>query len=190
MNTEKFQDEFSKRAVHDLPPISPLTQEQTEYLRKVVSAMERVIGGATELRDESIFGVGEFFWPKDPKKPVRIKEFFKSDNFKLTGIEVGFSRTTENSKWTSSSLAFEPRNFPKGAYSITQPNEFFENFTLLNSFAEERPMEAVKHVNVFVYSSKDRAKKLTLRIETKADTTKLSDKFPSSFHFLKLIRSE
>lgn len=68
------------------------------------------------------------------------------------------------------------------------PGTFFDDFGLEAKFAQERPKESLKRVNVFRYKRSDRGVNLQLDFEARSDVASLEAEYPKSFHRLTIRR--
>jgi hypothetical protein len=174
-----------------MPIIVELTDEQRAYAIEVLSAVTKVIEGATDLNveEEKILGEGQFFWPKDPTKPVKLAKSYFGENFRMGGISLRFERASEHSPWAKAGLAIHPRNFPLGVFSMHLPPSVFDNFRLTKVTREQRPDESIRDPIVFYFEHK-RVRGLTLKVESREDVVHVDDTYPSSFHAIQLMRSQ
>lgn len=70
------------------------------------------------------------------------------------------------------------------------PGTFFEGFGLPAKFADERPKESLKRVNVFRYKVDARGASVQLDFEARSDVASLEAPYPQSFHRLTVRRVE
>lgn len=174
--------------VNDMPAITPMTDEQTQYFVSIVYAVLRVIQKKSTLeQEEALFGEGQYHWPKDPKKPIKVSRSYHADNFRIRFLTLGFSRENQNSIWSRAALTIEPKN---GVYVMDFPESFFADFALEKTFAEDRPNQTIKRVNVFQFRSKETGPTIQLQLEAREDVSSLENKYPKSFHLLKITRIE
>lgn len=189
MNPNHFNNHFDEMDPADLPVLVPMRPDQIEYLTLVTTSMREVVEKTRMLEEtDPVFGVGKYYWPKDPNKPVKTSISFGVENFKVRSISVGFRRKTAESAWESATLTVHPRNFPIGIFSMSLPEKYFANLVWLRSFSEKRENESVKNVNVFEFSLQNRSN-IKFRFEARPDVSNVDDKYPRSFHMLS-IRSE
>jgi hypothetical protein len=173
-----------------MPAIIPMPRKQALYIISIVNAMRRVIEKKTTLtREEALFGEGEFFFPKDRKKPIKASKSYWSENFRLRSITVGFRRKHEGSDWHSAGLRVEPLNFPTGIYSMDFSPDFLNEFILERSYSEKRKEQSIEQVNVFEFRHKDLSNKIKLHFESRQDVSDLEDGYPKSFHALSITRA-
>lgn len=188
MSEAKIVGPYDLQEVNDMPAIVPMTDEQKLYLISVVAAALRVIIKKTTLdAEESLFGPGEYFWPKDPKKPIKVSKSYRSTRFR--DLSLGFRRKDQDSVWSRVGISIHPRNFPDGVYFIDLSASFFADYVLKKSFAEDRPEESIERINVFEFSLKNSTQDIQLKFESREDISSLQDKYPKSFHYLKIIRT-
>lgn len=173
-----------------LPRIVPFNDEQQKYIIELVSAMLRVIKGTSdlELEENKTFGMGKYFWPKDPTKPTKTLRYYTYDNFQVRGIKLSFERKDERSNWQRAGLGVHPRNFPTGVYDMRLPPSVFQEFQLVKSVQETRPEESIYKPIVFYFSHKV-IPGLTLKVEVRSDLTSLSEPYPRTFHGIEIARS-
>jgi hypothetical protein len=182
-NIVNIKDPNSLLQVDQMPPISPMSDEQLKYVIDIFSATMRVIEGTTTLETEekNTYGEGQFFWPKDPKAPTKLVKSFLPENFRMTGIALVFGRTTEGSRWRTASFSIHPKNFPNGIYQMNIPKDIFSEYKLIKAELSIRPDEHIKRVNFFHYINKSDGQ-LVMTIEAHEDVSSLNDIYPSSFH--------
>lgn len=186
MNQPKIVGPNDLLDVNDMPAITPMTDEQRQYFVSIVDAVLRVIQKKSTLeQEEALFGEGHYRWPKDPKKPIKVSKSYRADNFRIRFLTLGFSRENQNSIWSRGGLTIEPKN---GVYAMDFPESFFADFVLIKTFAEDRPNQSIKRVNVFQFRSKETSPTVQLQFEAREDVSSLEDKYPKSFHLFKLTR--
>ena len=186
MNEPKILGPNDLLDVNDMPAITPMTEEQKQYFVAIVEAVLRVIRKKSTLEQEEVlFGEGQYHWPKDPKKPIKVSRSYPADNFRISFLTLGFSRENQNSIWSHGGLTIEPKN---GVYAMDFPESFFADFVLEKVFAEDRPNQSIKRVNVFQFRSKESNPNIHLQLEAREDVSRLKDKYPKSFHLLKITR--
>ena len=173
----------------EIPAVIALNDEQREYVIEVLSALVRVIEGVSSLEQEEqrVLGVGQFYWPKDPDEPVRLSKSYFGENFRMSGIAVKLSRENESSPWNKVGVTIHPRNFPKGVFSMRLPSSFFREFELLSVAQEKRQNQRIDEPIVFYFKHK-KMEYIELRVEARADVVTARDPFPSSMHFLEILR--
>ncbi len=181
-----IKDPNATLELNQMPLVTTMSEEQRQYVGSILAATRRVIEGhsALESEEKKILGEGRYFWPKDPKKPIRVSKYFPAENFKMIGLALGFKRDTATSEWTQASLTVQPRNFPSGQYRMNYPRATFADFQLVRAELIIRHDGLVPRVNVFHYVKKG-DEKVTLTVEAHEDVSSLSDKYPSSFHLIK-----
>jgi hypothetical protein len=147
--------------------------------------MRLVIENKRHLHEnDEIFGQGEFFWPKDPKKPIKSILSFEIDNFKFRFIRLGFMRRSEQHPWESATLTVQPKNFPTGVYGMELPESFFTDLVLLKSYSEKREHGSIENINVFEFVPRENHSNIKIRFESRQDVSDLHEKYPRSFHAL------
>lgn len=186
----------SERAMNQQPALNPddpreqipISNQSREALMPLMRAMVRVIEKQSPLeREEAVFGVGTDHVPKSAG-PVLLR-YYRTE-VGLDSVEVRFERQDGNRVWSLSSFTIRPLNFPRGVYAMELPSTFFEGFGLEARFADERPKESLKRVNVFRYRSSDRGVNVQLDFEARSDVASLEAQYPRSFHRLTVRRVE
>jgi hypothetical protein len=187
---EKIATSYDNVDNEDLPAVIPFNDEQRKYMIALLSAVLRVINGTSDLHSEEIkiLGEGKYFWPKDPKKPVRALRYYTDENFLVHGITLSFERQDERASWQAAGLALQPRNFPHGVYDIGLPQSFFDEFQLIKTAQETREGESIPRPIVFYFSHKT-IRGLTLKVQARPDLTSVNARFPSSFYVIEIARS-
>ena len=182
-----IQDPYDLQDINTIPSMVPMSTELKQYLVDVTQSMLRVITKQTTLEhEEGFLGEGEYHWPKDPAKPIILKGLRK---LRTKNFSVVFERRGEHSVWFEATLTADPRNYPIGLYWMDLPASFFADFILEKSFMEDRPNHSIKRVSVFQFSLKNSTQPIQLQFESRADVSSLQDKYPKSFHFLKITRT-
>lgn len=185
----KIASSYDNVENQNLPGVVPFNDEQRKYVLELLSAMLRVIEGTSDLDSEesNIFGEGEFFWPKDPVKPVKTFRYYTFENFRVGGITLSFERRDEHSRWQRTSIAIEPRNFPIGVYGMNLPTSVFRDFQLIKSVQETRPNESIYKPVVFYFSHRT-IRDLTLKVEARSDVASDGASYPSTFHAIEITQ--
>lgn len=166
----------------------PLSVRSREALTPLIRAMIRVIAKQSPLeREEGVFGAGTDHVPKNAG-PVLMR-YYRTE-IGSDSVEVRFERRDGNQAWSLSSFAIRPLNFPRGVYAMELPGTFFEGFGLPAKFADERPKESLKRVNVFRYKVDARGASVRLDFEARSDVASLEAPYPQSFHRLTVRRVE
>jgi hypothetical protein len=194
MNPSKFASPFDAMDIGDLPSKIPATKEQNQYVVALATAAINVLLQKTTLDKEetSLFGKGEFFWHKDPSKPIRTDKSYSQDNFRMNFVSLSFVRAREDLPWTGAALSVTTKAFPRSVYQFELPIEFFSGMRRVKAFEEVRPENGSRpshKVNVFEYVTVGGNTALNLRFESRADVTSLQAEHPTTFHLLKLTRS-
>lgn len=185
MKNHEIIDRYKNSELDDIPPTVPVTAEQQEYIAYLYKSMLDVIKQKKNLSEnDPIFGKGEFFWPKDPSKPIKASISYDVENFKFGSISVGFGRKNSSSPWNSAGISIQPRNFPYGFFDMKFTKAFFDDLVLEKATTEERKNEAVKIVNVFLYKTKENDRGIKLRFDASPTVSDVKDKYPRSFHYL------
>lgn len=183
MSSHKLVDLYKDSELDDIPSRVPLTVEQREYVSCLFSSMLDVIEQKRSLvENDSAFGQGKFFWPKDPSKPIKSSLSYEVDNFKFRSISIGFTRKDPSSAWSMAGLSIHPRNFPHGVFEMRLPKSFFGRLVFESSHAEERKNESLKIVNVFWYKNETNGHTINLRFEADPRVSDLKEGYPRSFH--------
>lgn len=166
----------------------PISIRSREALTPLMRAMVRVIAKQSPLeREEAVFGAGTDHVPKSAG-PVLLRYYRMEVG--LDSVEVRFERLDGNTVWSRSAFAIRPLNFPRGVYAMDLPSTFFDGLSLAARFADERPKESLKRVNVFRYKSSDRGVNVQLDFEARSDVASLEAPYPRSFHRLTIRRIE
>ncbi|WP_374584862.1 hypothetical protein [Pseudoduganella sp.] len=174
-----------------LPSTVPMSRERIAYLDSILKKMRKVIENGEQLDEtDSLFGKGEFFWPKDPQKPIRTSLSFEAGNFDFKSISLGFTRKSSGSPWVSAVLHVQPRNFPFGVFDMNLPQTFFSEFTLQRAYSQTREHESITTVNIFEFLSRQNGGKTVLVVEARPDVSSLSEGYPRSFHMLYITSNQ
>lgn len=185
MNAPKLSNQFETMDPLELPLKVPMSPEQVAYLKSIVDKMHEVINEErTLLEADPFFGKGEFFWPKDPRKPTHTSLSFEEENFGFKSISLGFTRENSDGPWRSAVLFVQPMNYPIGVFEMELSPSFFSSLTLQRSYVEKREHESITEVNVFEFRSNKSGKKTAWKFEARPDVSNLADKYPRSFHAL------
>jgi hypothetical protein len=185
-------NEVNMTEIHAEDPLDtrtqiPISDELKAYLALITPAILRVISKETTLiQEEQILGVGKDHAPKGPE-PVTYRYYDKN----ISGKHVGanFKRANESQTWSIGQIFLVPRNAPTGVYYMNLPSEFFNGYVLEKTFLEKRPDETIEAVNIFQFKLQNGAKNIRLQFETREDVSSLQDKYPKSFHLLKITRT-
>jgi hypothetical protein len=194
MNSSKLTTPFDALAVGDLPSVVPASAEQSQYVVALTNAMIRVLSRESTLEDEerALFGEGEYFWPKDPAKPVRVSRSYDAANFRVNFVSLSFARPSDGAPWTGAALAVTPKAFPRSAYQFAVPADFFSAMRFVKGSEEERPANGsapARKVHVFEYALVRGDVKLTLRFEARGDLSNLKDQPPKTFDLVKITKT-
>jgi hypothetical protein len=164
----------------------PFPKESREYLSLAIPAILRVISKQTSLsQEEAVLGKGTDHIPKGPE-PVTLRYYSKKVGSENLGS--GFKRRDDKHVWSEGEISFGPRNYPRGVYLMDLPAILFVDFALEKTSIEDRPDESIKRVNVFQFRSKAGNQNVQLQFEAREDVSSLQDKYPKSFHTLKITR--
>ena len=186
----------SERAMNEQPALGPddprdqipISKQSRDALTPLMRAMVRVIAKRNPLgHEEAVFGAGTDHVPKSAG-PVLLR-YYRTE-VGLDSVEVRFERQDGNRIWSLSSFAIRPLNFPRGVYAMELPSSFFDGLGLEARFAEERPKESLKRINVFRFRSSDREVNVQLDFEARRDVASLEAPYPRSFHRLTVRRVE
>jgi hypothetical protein len=184
-NRNRLDSKFDKMDIDELPPIVPMSPEQSEYVIRITEKMREVLEHRRILEEnDEAFGQGAFFWPKDPKKTIKSRLSFEVDNFKFRFIRLGFVRKTAKHPWESAWLTVQPKNFPTGVYDMNLPASFFADMIFLKSYSEKREHESIRNVNVFEFIPRNSSSNTIIRLESRPEVSSVSNKYPRSFHAL------
>lgn len=171
-------------------PVETITDEQREYLNKVFSAVLTIIEGkSTPEKEVAILGKGEFFWPKDPRKPTESILYYKSENFLVKYVDLTIERANKQSPWTTARFSITPQRFPAKVFVNNFDCSSLKGYTFEKSFAEVSEHQIVKSVHVFEHTKKIGNETLRIRLETRSDVSNLNDKWPSSVYAVLLSKS-
>jgi hypothetical protein len=194
MTDTKLTTPYDAMDVREMPSVVPASPEQSQYVVSLAKSVIGVLLQKSTLDDEerAAFGKGEFFWPKDPKKPIRTSKSYDSSNFRINFVTLSFARQSEDTPWTGAALSINPKAFPRSSYKFVIPTEFFAGMTLVRAYSEERAANGsspARKVNIFEYSLVDKDIRLSLQFEARADLTDLKEPRPSTFDLLKVKRN-
>jgi hypothetical protein len=185
MNEPTIQDPYDLVDIDSTPSKVPFSAELNQYLVVVMQSMIMVIKDKSDVKKtEPVLGEGEYHWPKD-KKPITLRVYKK---LKTKRFSVVFERKNEDLPWFEGTLNAFPRNYPRSVYSMDLPASLFADFKLDKAFKEDRPEQSLKSVNVFQFHLKNSTTPVQLQFEAREDVSNLEDKYPKSFHFLKITR--
>jgi len=183
MTGHKIVDLYKDAEPRDIPSRVPLTVEQQEYVGCLFRSMLDVIEQKRSLgENDSAFGQGKFFWPKEPSKPIKSSLSYEVDNFKFRSISIGFTRKDPSSAWSMAGLSIHPRNFPHGVFEMRLPKSFFGGLVFEASHAEQRKNESLEIVNVFWHKKEANGRTIELRFEADPRVSDLKEGYPRSFH--------
>ena len=154
MNSSKLTIPSDALAVVDMPSVVSVSAEQSQYVVALANAVIRVLSRESTLEDEerALFGEGEYFWPKDPAKPIRVSKSYDAANFRVNFISLSFARLSDGAPWTGAALALTPKAFPRSAYQFAVPADFFSAMRFVKASDEERPANGstpARKVHVF-----------------------------------------
>ncbi|MQA36756.1 hypothetical protein [Rugamonas aquatica] len=176
-------DLYKNSELEDIPATVSITAAQKKYILDLFNSMLDIIDKKRDLKEnDAIFGKGDFFWPKDPKKPIKARISYDVGNFKFRSISIGFSRVNSSSPWNSAGISVHPRNFPLGFFEMKISRSFFERFLLEKAITEKRQHEALEIVNVFWYTGQENGRKFRLQFEASPTVSSIKDGYPRSFH--------
>lgn len=194
MNSSKLTIPSDALAVVDMPSVVSVSAEQSQYVVALANAVIRVLSRESTLEDEerALFGEGEYFWPKDPAKPIRVSKSYDAANFRVNFISLSFARPSDGAPWTGAALALTPKAFPRSAYQFAVPADFFSVMQFVKASDEERPANGsapARKVHVFEYALVRGNVTLALRFETRADLSKMNDQPPKKFDLVKITKT-
>ena len=178
-------NKYDDKGILEIPSIVEMNDEQRLYLIKLLSSIRSVIDTSStlEIEESRILGEGSFFWPKDPQKPVMLLKFYSGENFQIRGTRLQISREDTSQIWNRAGISVAPPNFPIGVFSMNLPEQFFEDYILVNSKQENRPEYPIKEPIVFFFSLKNN-NKIFMKLEARSDVANVADAYPKSFHAL------
>jgi hypothetical protein len=186
VNEEKMT-EMPIQDPNDPRTVVPFTEEQTQQMNMVTRAIVRVISKQNSLsEEESLFGEGKDHWPKAPG-PILLRYYTKK--LPDSNLSIEFERINDKEVWSSGAVGFRPKNFPRGVYRMDLPSTFFSDFVLEKAYAEDQPKRSIKRINIFQFRSQKGTANVQLQFEAREDVSSLQDKYPKSFHFLKVTRT-
>lgn len=193
MNLTPLPDAFGNIELADMPSLVPMTSDQSLYVVALAQTAIKVLQKTKTLEqaETEIFGEGDFHWPKDPKKPIKISKSYRAENFRMKFISLGFRRNTPEGDWLSAGLSVEPKNSSKSAYQIDLPSSFFDGMILDKAVTEDRPVNGATpahNVHIFQFHTSNNGIKVQLKFETREDLSNIKDKYPKSFHSLEITR--
>jgi hypothetical protein len=185
MNHPAITSQYDNADIARIPTEVEMNREQIEYIEKILRSVRSVIDGSStlEAEEKEILGEGEFFWPKDPKKPAMLSKSYISSNFRMQGIYLKFSRESAETPWSKAGISLTPRNYPMGVFIFSMPEGFFQEFKLTNVERQERLNERLVDITVFTFESKDN-KNISMIFEARSDIVSITDKYPRNFHLL------
>lgn len=184
-------DLYKNSELEDIPATVSITADQKKYILDLFSSMLDVIDKKRDLEEnDAVFGKGNFFWPKDPKKPIKARISYDVDNFKFRSISIGFSRVNSSSPWNSAGISVHPRNFPMGFFEMKISKSFFERFVLEKAITEKRENEVLEIVNVFRYRGQENGRRFRLQFEASPTVSGIKDGYPRSFHHAAIYLEE
>lgn len=194
MNEPKLTTRYDALGVTETPSVIPASVEQSLYVASLVRSVIEVLLQKTSLEnaEQTLFGEGQYFWPKAPQKPVRTSKSYDQNNFRVNFISLSFARTNENSVWSGAALSVTPKAFPRSAYQFAIPPNLFAGMILERTYAEERPANGsapARRVHIFEFSLNDGGVTLSLQFETRADLSNLKALHPVTFDLLKVKRA-
>jgi len=176
-------DLYKNSELEDIPATVSITADQKNYILDLFNSMLDVIDKKKNLEEnDAVFGKGNFFWPKDPKKPIKARISYDVDNFKFRSIFIGFTRANSSSPWNIAGISIHPRNFPMGFFEMKISKSFFERFVLEKAVTERRQHQALEIVNVFWYRGQENGRRFRLQFEASPTVSGIKDGYPRSFH--------
>jgi len=167
----------------EIPAIVPVTKEQQEYIRYLLKSMLDVVEKKRVLEEnDTVFGNGSFFWPKEPQKPIRASLSYGVENFKFRSISIGFGRNDSSSPWNVGGFSIHPRNFPRGFFEMKFSKNLLDGFVLEKASTEYRKTGPVAVINVFSFKEKGLGPAIKLQFEASPTVSDIKDGYPRSFH--------
>jgi hypothetical protein len=190
MNSLKIIGPYDDTALDDMPPVVPMTDEQRAYVMAITDMTVSVIQKTNTLEqaEQALLGKGMYHQPKTAE-PVTLKAF-RSENFRMRFIGIVFERADEKSIWREADLRIHPKGSSKSAYRMDLPASFFEGMVLDKAYAETRKVgdKTYLEIHVFKFHRIKNGTKLLFQFETRPDMSRLSDKYPRSFNYLRVER--
>lgn len=182
-------DRFNGIPLSELPKVAVLSTAERVYVTSLIASMIDVLENRKPLlENDPVFGQGKFFWPKDPRTPVRTSITYGTQNFAFRSISIGFRRTTSDGEWIKATMSIHPRNFPAGVFNIGLSQSDFDRFTLIDAFEEVQPERALKKFNTFLYRIDTGQNRVFAKMEARADVSNISKGFAEGFHELSMER--
>jgi hypothetical protein len=181
---------YDDSEIRDMPAVAQLNEEQRIYILELLSAIFRLLEGTSDIQSEenTIFGEGKFYWPKDPEKPIKTERYYTHENFRMRGISLWIERKNVGGNWKKASLTVIPRNFPHGVYDMSLPASTFLEFELIKTVHEKRKDESIDNPVVFYFSHR-KIRDMRLKIEARSDVVSVEEPYPRSFHHIQITRS-
>lgn len=194
MNESKLVTQYDSLDVLAMPSVVPATAEQNLYVALLVSSVVEVLLEKTSMEDAELrlFGKGEFFWPKDPKKPLLTSKSYSTNNFRINFVSLSFARLSENAPWSGASLSVTPKAFPKSAFRFDLSEKVFASMKFERASTEDREANGstpARRVHIFEYSMNERGIKLNLHFETRDDLASLDAPYLTTFDVVKIKRA-
>jgi hypothetical protein len=190
MNSLKIIGPYDDTELDQMPSVVPMTDEQRAYTMAIAQLTVQVIQKTSTLAqaEQSLLGKGAYHVPKGPE-PI-VAKVFRAENFKMKFIGIVFKRADEKSVWGRATLRVDTKGSSKSQYQMNLPASFFEGMVFEKAYAEERKPEGgpPEHVHVFKFHKLQNNVKLRLQFESRPDLSPLSQKYPKSFHYLRVER--
>jgi hypothetical protein len=163
---------------------TPLNTEQQKQLQRtmIARAITILTGQITlDVENDPVFGKGEYFWPKDPKKPIKAFAYFKKTTY--PNVRIDFKRQDENASWTYAGLFFGGTTLQKSDGQLS--SLYFSQLGLTFDSAYRKPDinapdDSNQGSNHFVFRLQSDPR---IAVEFGGDQhlSDLSDKFPKMF---------
>jgi hypothetical protein len=166
--------------------IVPVPSEEFAYLTTVIStALEYLTDAITLEQAEKVFGQGEYHYPKDPKKPITDKDYFKNI------LSVSLKRKDGRSNWSRIDTGLRASDYQETYYALNLDAKYFNALvfekaeTFIDGFFEEHK----RAKNRFTFKLKE-GRPTDIRVVFIADTiySDVKDRYPRNFEDVSIIR--
>lgn len=163
----------------------PFDDEQRAYLSLVFKTAIALLQNDINVAEaERTFGPGEYFWPKDPQKPVKVRRFYRPENFRGEHMDIILSRDRQDQAWRNIAISVRPQNFPRAVFATGLPRDFFDGFAVVRRFSEHSPTSLIKHADIFILEKRANGRTLRIRTEARSDVSNPADNFPRNVHII------
>jgi hypothetical protein len=159
------------------------TSQQQHFLNAVHSATRLLQNTSSLEMEEKILGNGEFFWPKDPRKPDQIIRFYRT--FDIDGMWLQLKRTEKTLPWTVAIIFATPPNYPYETYQFNLSEQFLAELSFIETKLIEEPDQFPKKVQTYVSLLKS-DETVKYEFSQNFNSGLLNERFPKSFFALKI----